>query len=122
MANTLELLSIQESILPEAVAQKLDIDIFSAYGNLEAARRLRLADRESDGRYHVTPDKLPYPAITEASEKECHYTPCNRAACRKVKDTVYRHWKPYCQEHSPFNAGDEVGLFELPISDPRAED
>lgn len=122
MANTLELLSIQESVLPEAVAQKLDIDIFSAYGNLEAARRLRLANRGADGRYHATPDRLPYPAITKAGEKECYHTLCSRAACRKVEDTTYGHWKPCCQEHSPFNAGREVDLFELPISDPRSED
>ena len=115
MANALELLRMSDSILPTTLAERLDVDIFSAYGYLQAATKLRLARRTNTGAYEVAPDRLPYNAIRPIEDVVCQHYPCDKDPVVKIEGYTGA-WTPYCREHA---RGDtQIGLYELP-NDPR---
>jgi len=119
MANALELPRMSDSILPTVLAGRLGIDIFSAYGYLQAATKLRLARRTNTGAYEVAPDRLPYDAIRSIEDVACQHYSCNKDPVVKTEGYTGA-WTPHCREHA---RGDtQIDLYELP-NDPRdAED
>jgi len=115
MANTLELLRMSDPILPTVLAERLDVDIFSAYGYLQAATKLRLARRTNTGVYEVAPDRLPYDAIRSIEDVACQHYSCNKDPVVKTEGYTGA-WTPHCREHA---RGDtQIDLYELP-DDPR---
>jgi len=122
MAQTLEVLARGGTYTADEITPVVESDIFTVYGCLEAARQLKLAERDNYGRYTATPDALPYDAITLWEDTKCHRQTCDRHACVQKKGDYGGFWRPYCTEHGRYTT-EEIAINDIPelVDDPRGD-